>query len=82
LDAFHCSHCNSCKCSSTDMEEGIMTGDISANVGRLSLSPCFGCVRSACCARAATGHAGATLAKDQRGGSGTKGVRYAHFTDQ
>jgi len=33
-------------------------------------------------ARAASGHAGATLAKDQRGGSGTKGVRYAHFTDQ
>ena len=33
-------------------------------------------------ARAASGHAGATLAKNQRGGSGTKGVRYAHFTDQ
>jgi len=64
------------------MEEGITTEDILENVGWLSLNPCFGRIRSACCARAASGHAGATLAKDQRGGSGTKGVRYAHFTDQ
>jgi hypothetical protein len=64
------------------MEEGITTEDISECVGRLSLNPCFGRIRLACCARAASGHAGATLAKDQRGGSGTKGVRYAHFIDQ
>jgi len=64
------------------MEEGITTEDISENLGRLSLNPCFGRIRSACCVRAASGHAGATLAKGQRGGAGTKGVRYAHFTDQ
>ena len=52
------------------------------NVGRLSLNPCFGRILSACCARTASGHAGATLAKDKHGGSGTKGVRCAHFTDQ
>ena len=52
------------------------------NVGRLSRNPCFDRIRSACCARTASGHAGATLAKDKHGGSGTKGVRCAHFTDQ
>jgi hypothetical protein len=64
------------------MEEGITTEDISENVGRLSLTPPFWPHPLGLLRPGGNGHAGATLAKDQRGGSGTKGVRYAHFTDQ